>query len=134
MDADAAPRVDAAIERLDDALAAAGLDRLTPVTDQRPLEELERALAPRALPADLRRCWERCELSSLRATGWRMPQLLDPALALVIHRQNQDEFPLLFGPPLLLPLARISGDQWSIELVGDRSPGGTIVSHGVPGR
>jgi hypothetical protein len=126
-------RVDAAIDGLDDALDAAGFVRLTQARDPELLAGLARDLAPYALPADLRRFWERFELASLRVRGWQMPELLDPGAALLIHRQNLEEAPLLFGPPLLFPLARISGDQWSIELASAHCAGGIVVSHGDVG-
>src|SRR5262245_30339644 len=85
-------------------------------------------------PSALRRFWERFELSGIRARGWRMPDLLDPRTALETHRANLDPaFALMFGPPLFFPLARISGDQWSIELASAEDAGGMIVSHDVPG-
>jgi hypothetical protein len=123
-------RVDAAIDGLDDALDAAGFGRLTQARDPEPLVGLARDLAPYALPADLGRFWRRFELASLRVRGWRMPEPLDPGAAREIHRQNLEEAPLLFGIPLLFPLARISGDQWSIELASAHCAGGMVVSHG----
>jgi hypothetical protein len=92
------------------------------------VEEVERALAPYALPPDLHRFWERVDFSRLPVTGWTLPEPRDPRTALDTHRQNLEEAPLLFGPPLLFPIARISGDQWSIELVSRWSPGGTVFS------
>jgi hypothetical protein len=50
-------RVDRVIERLDGALRAAGFDPSAPASEPESVEEVERALAPYALPPDLRRFW-----------------------------------------------------------------------------
>jgi hypothetical protein len=121
-------RVDRVIERLDGALRTAGFDPLDPASEPESVGEVERALAPYTLPPDLRRFWERVDFSGLRVTGWTLPEPRDPRPALEAHRQNLEEAPLLFGPPLLFPIARISGDQWSIELVSRWGPGGTVFS------
>jgi hypothetical protein len=121
-------RVDRIIERLDGALRAAGFDPLAPASEPESVGEVERALAPYTLPPELRRFWERVDFSRLPVTGWTLPEPCDPRTALEAHGQNLEEAPLLFGPPLLFPIARISGDQWSIELVSRRGPGGTIFS------
>jgi hypothetical protein len=121
-------RVDRIIERLDDALRAAGFDPLAPASEPESVAEVERALGPYTLPSDLRRFWERVDFSSLRVTGWTLPEPRDPRTALETHRQNLEEARLLFGPPLLFPVARISGDQWSIELGSRWGPGGTVFS------
>jgi hypothetical protein len=126
--ADPVERVDLAIERLDQALRSAGFDSLAPVADREAVAEIDAAVAPYAVPVDLRRAWERVDLQSLQVTGWSTPEWCSPRTALAIHRQNLAEAPLLFGPPLLFPIARISGDQWSVELLSDTSPGGTILS------
>jgi hypothetical protein len=123
--------VDETIDRLDDALRAAGLDGLSPAADASSLDALERAIAPNSLPRDLRRFWERVQFSSLRARGYSLPQPCDPRGALDVHHLNLDPeiFPL-YGPPLLFPIARISGDQWSIELASEWTAGGIVFSHG----
>ena len=61
-------------------------------------------------------------------TGWTLPQPCSARIALATHGQNLSEVPLLFGPPLLFPIARSSGDQWSIELGSRSHPGGTVLS------
>ena len=66
MAADPIERVDRVIERLNDALSAAGFDLLAPAAERDAVAEIERAVAPFALPADLARFWERCDFSSLR--------------------------------------------------------------------
>jgi hypothetical protein len=126
--ADPIERVDRLIERLNDALSAVGFEPLAPAAEGDAVAEIERAVAPLALPADLARFWERCDFSSLTVTGWTLPEPCTAQNALATHRQNLSEVPLLFGPPLLFPVARSSGDQWSIELGSRWSPGGTVVS------
>jgi hypothetical protein len=121
-------RVDRVIERLNDALSAAGFEPLSPAAGRDAVAEIQRAVAPFALPADLAHVWERCDFSSLTVSGWTLPQPCSAAIALLTHRQNLSEVPLLFGPPLLFPIARSSGDQWSIELASRWSAGGAVVS------
>jgi hypothetical protein len=57
---DANARIDAAIDRLDSALAALGLE-LRSAVDPDAIGRVERHLAPCSLPADLSRFWERVE-------------------------------------------------------------------------
>ena len=40
-------------------------------------------------------------------TGWTLPEPCSARIALATHGQNLAEVPLLFGPPLLFPIARI---------------------------
>lgn len=127
MAADPIERVDRVIERLNDALCCAGFEPMSPELEPGAVAEVERALAPYALPPDLRRLWERVDFWSLPVWG-RLPDPLGARLALEIYRQNLDEFPLLFGPPLLFPIARHSGDQLSVELVSRWGPGGAVFS------
>jgi hypothetical protein len=65
----------------------------------------------------------------MRIRGWFLPQPCDPRSALEIHHLNLDPeiFPL-YGPPLLFPIARDSGDQWSIELASKWTVGGIVFS------
>ena len=122
--------VDRAIDRLDDALRAAGFEPLVPAADAGDLDELERELAPYSLPRELRRFWERVRFSSLRVRGGTLPEPIDPRTAIETYRINlePDIFPF-YGPPLLFPIARISGDQWSVELGTRWSDGGIVLSH-----
>jgi hypothetical protein len=123
--------VDQTIDRLDNALRSAGLDVLAPAADASSLDAIDRAIAPNSLPEDLRRFWERVEFSSMRARGYSLPQPCDSRGALEVHHLNLDpEIPPLYGPPLLFPIARISGDQWSIELTSEWTAGGIVFSHG----
>ena len=102
-------RIDRAIDRLDDALRAEGFAALEAPASREALGQIAEEVAPYRLPPDLERLWERVDFQSLAVVGYRMPALLDPAGALVTHRMNIEEFPRLYGPPLLFPIARHSG-------------------------
>ena len=123
-------RIDAAVDRLDEALRAAGLPALEVPADAEALVEIAATVAPYRLPADLHRFWERVDFRNSPVSGWRLPEPLDARLALDTQRANlAPGLAYLFGPPLLFPIARISGDQWSVELVSGWSEGGTVFSH-----
>ena len=125
-------RIDRAIDRLDDALRSAELAGLEAPDDSRALDEVDEAVAPYRLPLDLRRFWERVVFSKLSISGWRLANLCDPADALATHRMNNEpEFAGLFGPPLLFPIAQISGEQWSVELASEWSEGGPVFSYEI---
>jgi hypothetical protein len=130
MQGDPISLVDRTIDRLDHALRTAGFDGLAPATEATFLDELEKEIAPYSLPQDLRRFWERIEPSGLRVRGYSLPEPCGPRGALDTYRLNRDPaFLPFYGPPLLLPIARISGDQWSVELVSAWGTGGTLFSH-----
>jgi hypothetical protein len=57
--------LDAALDRLDEALRAAGLAGLQPPSDLAPIAEVSAAVAPYGLPAELRRLWERVDLEGV---------------------------------------------------------------------
>jgi hypothetical protein len=123
-------RIDAAIDRFDKALRAAGLPSLEASADTDALAEIAEAVAPYRLPADLHRFWERVDFWNSPVVGWRLPEALNARLALDTHRANlEPDLEYLLGPPLLFPIARHSGDQWSVELVSEWSEGGTVFSH-----
>jgi len=126
------PDLDRRIDRLDDALRDAGLAPLSPAGDSAALDEIAATLRPWSLPPDLHRFWQRVEAESdaFPVAGWRMGSAAGPAGALAAHRLNRGPAsPLLFGPPLLFPIARHSETQWSIELATPWGDGGTIFSH-----
>ena len=128
-------RIDAAIDRLDEALQAAGLPGLEAAADAGALVEIGEAVAPYRLPPDLHRFWERVDFRNSPVSGWRLPEPVNARLALDTHRANlQPDLAYLYGPPLLFPIARISGDQWSVELVTEWCEGGTVFSHEVEHR
>jgi hypothetical protein len=123
-------RIDAAIDRLDAVLRAKGRDGVPPASDPDAAARVDAALAPFALPADLRRFWERVDFRELWPIGdCDVPQTCNPDDALGKHQMNLEEFPGLFGPPILFPIATKSEDQWSIELESSAGPGGLVVSH-----
>ena len=123
-------RIDAAIDRLDEALRAAGVAALKASADTEALVGIAELVAPYRLPADLDRFWERIDFWDSPVSGWRLPEPLNARVALDTHRANlEDDVEYLFGPPLLFPIARISGDQWSVELGSEWSEGGTVFAH-----
>ncbi|HEX5029814.1 MAG TPA: hypothetical protein VFV56_13455 [Gaiellaceae bacterium] len=124
--------LDLAIDRLDAALRAAGLGPLEPATDTGVVAEIAAAVSPYLLPADLARFWERVrvEQDAFPVSGWNMGSLSPPAVALEAYRLNlEPELPMVFGPPLLFPIARHSETQWSVELQSEWTAGGVVVSH-----
>ena len=128
-------RIDVAIDRLDEALRAAGLPgaEAPAEADAEALAEIAKAVAPHRLPDDLHRFWERVEFGGKRGFVAYPPDLLTPKPALDTYRMNLEEFPYLFGPPLLFPIARHSGDQLSVELVSEWGVGGIVFSHSDSG-
>jgi hypothetical protein len=128
----AGPDIDRCIDRLDTALRRAALDGLVPARDTRALDEIAEAIAPWTLPVDLERFWRRVDVEHdyFNVTSWTMAGLVDPASALSTHRSNlEPAIALLFGPPLLFPIARHAESQWSVELETGSTPGGTLFSH-----
>lgn len=130
MDVGATERADRAIDRLDDALHCAGFEPLAPAPEPAAVDAVDDALAPYALPADIRRFWQRVDFERLSVGGSTLPEPCSPRSALATHYANREpEFADLFGPPLLFPIARHSETQWSIELATPWGDGGTIFSH-----
>jgi len=124
--------IDRALDRLDDALRAAGLEPLAPALDPGSVDAVDRELAPYALPPELKRCWERVDLWKLKAHGSCLgPSPADARSALEIYRMNLEPgVRLLYGPPLLFPIAADHVYQASIELVSEWGPGGSVFSQG----
>ena len=117
--------IDAAIDRLDAALVAAGFEGLAPPKSDAAFEEIAEAVRPYALPKDLVRFWDRVDPERIGVTLF--PALVGPSSALELYRLNRDAdlFPLA-GPPLLFPIAYSSHVHRSIELVSEWSDGGAI--------
>lgn len=124
--------IDAAIDRLQVALEAAGLSALVPADADEILAEIAAAISPYALPADLARFWERVRIEpdAFPVSGWTMGALSPPVEALEAYRLNiGHESAGSFGPPLLFPVARHAETQWSVELQSEWAAGGVVVSH-----
>jgi len=119
--------IDAAIDRLDEALRAAGLAGLEAPGDVAPLAEVTVAAEPYVLPSDLRRFWERVEPDSIAVLTF--PRLGGPADALDLHRMLRDvDAPVPIGlPPVLLPVDYASHCYGVIELGSEWAEGGTIL-------
>jgi len=119
--------IDSALDRLDDALRRAGLPTLEPATDEVSVAEVDEAVAPFALPADVRRFWELVDPSSLAVRTF--PDLVGPAAALKLQRAEAEEGALTVPrvpPPLLFRIGYASHVSLSTELASVWGPGGTI--------
>ena len=109
--------VDRALDSLCEALAGAGVERPSPPAALSALEELEAAIAPMRLPADVRRFWERVDAATLGAMT--DPELHGPDLALMSWRMGRAEF-AAGQPAALVQVAYSSHQCMSVELdVGD---------------
>jgi hypothetical protein len=136
--------VDSAIDRLDEALRAAGLAGLEPPSDVATIAELDEAVAPYAVPAELRRFWERVDAE--RIPVFTFPMIRGPATALQLLQglRDIDAATPLVMPPVLLPVDYASHCYGVIELASEWSEGGTtfewefdaipLVSHSLAGR
>jgi hypothetical protein len=119
------PDLDAAIDRLDDALRDADLACLEEPTDLDALDAVAEAVAPYELPDELRRYWSRVDPEKLAVRLF--PALLGPASSLELQRVA-DEFPVPLGPPrLLFVIGYMDHVHRSIELATEWSEGGTIM-------
>lgn len=124
--------IDAAIDRLDAALRAARLQPLEPAANTDALAVIVESISPYALPDDVARFWERVQVEQddFPVSGSRMGSLSPPAVALDTYHLNlEPEFAMVFGPPLLFPIARHAETQWSVELRSQWAAGGVVVSH-----
>jgi hypothetical protein len=119
--------IDAAIDRLDEALRTAGLAGPETPSDMTPLAEVTAAAEPYVLPSDLRRFWERVDPESIAVLTF--PRLGGPADALELHRMLRDvDAPVPIGlPPVLLPVDYASHCYGVIELESEWTEGGTIL-------
>jgi hypothetical protein len=115
--------LEAVLARLSDALAAAGVERPQPPASSSALEQLEAAIAPLRLPADVRWFWERVDADTLRVEPY--PQLHGPAMALAFWVRGRDEFPGQ-NPEVLLQIAYTSHQCMSVDLDVGAICGGTL--------
>jgi hypothetical protein len=123
----ASPDVDSAIDRLNEALRTAGLAALEPPSDVTPIAEVDAAVAPYALPRDLRRFWERVDADRIGLNTF--PKVGGPAA--VLHHQRllreiDAPFPLA-PPPIFLTVDYASHCYGLIELESPWTEGGTIL-------
>jgi hypothetical protein len=113
--------IDAAIDRLDEALRSAGLPGLEPPADLRAVDEVAKAVSPYELPTELGRFWER--VASERIEVYTFPRLGGPADALELQQSLRE-----YGaPPVLLPIDYASHCFGVIELESEWTAGGTIL-------
>jgi hypothetical protein len=115
--------IDASIDALADALSAAGVDPPRPPSEATDLDAVDAAIAPLALPQQLRRFWERVDLRSLHL--WPYPHPIEAAFALDTWKEHRDEFPGMAPRPLFL----VAYESWtclSVELDSPFGPGGAL--------
>jgi hypothetical protein len=120
-------QIDSAVDRLDDALRRAGLPPLEPATDDVSLDDVDAAVVPYELPAEVRRFWELVDPSSLAVRTF--PDLLAPAVALKLRRAELEDVAAGLSPgapPHLFAIAYASSVSLSVELTSASCPGGTI--------
>jgi hypothetical protein len=122
----AATAIDSALDRLDEAMRAAGLPRLEPPSDVAAIAEIEAAVAPYALPRGLRRFWERVDADGIGLMTF--PKIGGPA-AVLQHRRLLHEIAAPSPPApiaIFLPVDYASHCYGVIELQSEWSEGGTI--------
>jgi hypothetical protein len=123
----APPDIDSAIDRLDEALRAAGLPGLEPPSEVEAVAEITDEVAPYVLPTEIARFWERVEPEAIAV--FTFPMLRGPGYALELLRfvrQSGQPVPLS-PPPVLLPFEYASHSYGVIELESEWSEGGTIL-------
>ena len=119
--------IDAAIDRLDEALRSALLPGLEEPVDPRAADEVAAAAAPYELPAELRRFWERVDPERMEV--YTFPRLGGPAHALELQPSLRE-----YGaPPVLLPIDYASHCFGVIELGSEWTDGGTILDWNFDG-
>jgi hypothetical protein len=115
--------VDRALDSLCQALDGAGVERPSPPAALTALEELEAAIDPMRLPADVRRFWQRVDAATLGAMTY--PELHGPDLALTSWRMGRAEF-AAGQPAALLQVAYSSHQCMSVELDVGEIQGGAL--------
>jgi hypothetical protein len=121
--------VERSVAALVAALAAAGVEAPSPPADTAILAEIDAAIAPLRLPADVRRFWELVDPPTLRIAVF--PTLRSPELALQTWRAARKEYPGL-EPAILFMLAYESWTYMSVELDGPHGEGGALFGWGNP--
>jgi hypothetical protein len=130
----AAPHdLDSALDRLDEVLRAAGLAGLEPPRDLAAIAEIADAISPYALPAQLRRYWERVDPESLAPITF--PKVGGPTAVLELLRVVRDTgaSPPFAVPPIFVPVDYASHCYGVLELESEWSEGGTILEWDLDG-
>lgn len=125
----ASPDIDIAIDRLDEALRAAGVGGLEPPREIAPIADVAEEVAPYVLPTELRRFWERVDADSVRVRTF--PTIGGPATALAELRMARElASPVPIGlPPILVPVDYASHCFGVVELGSERYDGGTFLEY-----
>jgi hypothetical protein len=133
--------VDSAVERLDEALRAAGTTGLEAPSDIASIADVVEEVTPYVLPPELRQFWERVDPESVHVRTF--PMIGGPATALAELRMARElATPVPIGlPPILLPVDYASHCYGVVELASEWAEGGSLleyafddmpfVSHGV---
>lgn len=121
--------IDPAIDRLDEALRAAGLAGLEPPNEMAAVAEVAEAVAPYAVPSELRRFWERVDAERIPVYTFPMVRGPGTALDLLGGLRELGAVPSV-PPPLLLPVDYASHCYGTIELGSEGNEGGTILEWG----
>jgi len=121
------PDVDAAIDRLDEALRSVGVAGLEPPGAVGPVAEVAAAVAPYVLPDELRIFWERVDAERVHVHTF--PKIGSPASALSQLRIAREiAAPVPIGlPPILLPVDYASHCYGVVELATECDEGGSFL-------
>lgn len=120
-------RVDELVERLHASMRNLGVSIPGPPQDISVLDEIDEALAPAALPYEVRRLWELVDANQLVNSVRTHPELADPAFCLHGHKN-------LFGsqdfvgvhPGHFFQVFYTSHDEMSVECDGPGWEGGCL--------
>lgn len=121
--------IDRSIDGLLEAYAAAGVEVAGGASPDQmaAIDEIGREVAPRRVPADVRRVWERLDVEAV-FSKWLYPQLTDPAFALQSRRDDVSQADAEEGEPLhpdgLLLVGYESWACMSVELELDGATSG----------
>ncbi len=116
-------RFEDALEAFVEAIVRAGLEPPLPPASTESLEQLEAAIAPMRLPADVRRFWATVDAATVRALPY--PAFINPDFALTSFRMAREEA-RAHQPLCLLTIAYESFQCMSVELDTGAAAGGAL--------
>jgi hypothetical protein len=120
--------IDEKIMRLTQGLREKGVEPPEPPEDTKVLKEIDAAVAPLRLPAEVRRFWELVDPCSLRIEPY--PHLTSPQVALELWQEQVADSPGVV-PRVLFPIAYESHLFTFVEVHGD--DGGALFVWGYTG-
>ncbi|GAA2154500.1 hypothetical protein GCM10009844_40440 [Nocardioides koreensis] len=121
-DADRRAAMDAAVRRLQHALAAIGAAPLSQPSNPTVLDEVAAALAPLGLPVEVDQLWRLVDGDSSSLTCFPHPHATSPAFALECWREHQQQPGMT--PDLLFPVGYESHAYLLVERDGPHGRGG----------